>query len=137
MNPKKLFQIACVFLGFAGLIWSQAETGQITGAVTDPSGAVIANAAVTVRNSATGATRETTSNSSGVYAVTNLLPGDYNITVTSSGFTTFKSEVSITVGAKVGVDVKLGVGEAVTVVEVNEVAAAVKTNSAPAQCALR
>ena len=57
------------------------------------------------------------------------MPGEYDITVTSSGFTTYKSKVSITVGAKVGVDVKLGVGEAVTVIEVNEVAAAVKTNT--------
>ncbi len=129
MNPRKLLQIACVFLGFAGLMWPQAETGQITGVVSDPSGAVISNAAVTVRNSATGAERDTTSNSDGVYAVTNLLPGDYDITVTSAGFTTFKSKVTITVGAKVGVDVKLGVGEAVTVIEVNEVAAAVKTNT--------
>ena len=95
----------------------------------DPSGAVIANAEVTIRNADTGTERLTTANNDGVYAATNLLPGEYLITVAAPGFSTYKSRVSVTVGAKVGLDVKLAVGESVTVVEVTETAAAIKTNT--------
>ncbi len=111
------------------LIWAQAETGQITGTVTDPTGAVIANAAVSVKNTATGAERITQSNSDGVYAVTNLIPGDYLVKVASPGFSTYELKVSVSVGAKVGADVKLLVGQAETIVEVTEIAPAVKVNA--------
>ena len=86
MNPKKALRIAIAFLSLAVIVWGQAETGQITGVVMDPSGAVIANAEVTIRNADTGTERLTTANNDGVYAVTNLLPGEYLITVTASGF---------------------------------------------------
>jgi outer membrane receptor protein involved in Fe transport len=111
------------------IVWGQAETGQITGSVSDPTGAVVAGASVTVRNVDTGATRVTTSNADGVYAVTNLIPGDFEIIATADGFTTYKSRVTITVGSKVGMDVKLEVGKSTTIVEVTETAAAVKVNT--------
>lgn len=111
------------------IVWGQAETGQITGSVSDPTGAAVAGASVTVRNVDTGATRVTTSNADGVYAVTNLIPGDFEIIATADGFTTYKSRVTITVGSKVGMDVKLEVGKSTTVVEVTEIAAAVKVNT--------
>jgi len=111
------------------LLWSQAETGQITGTVTDATGAAVANAAVSVVNSATGAERLTRSNSSGIYAVPNLTPGDYTVKVTSAGFSTFETKITITVGAKVGQDVKLQIGKEVVTVEVKEIAAAIKVNT--------
>ena len=129
MNSRNFLPIAVFFFGLIGLIWGQAETGQVTGTVTDPSGAVVAAAAVNVKNVATGAERVDQTNSSGIYAVTNLAPGDYEITVVSPGFNTYKTKLSITVGAKVGVDIKLAVGQAVTVLEVTETAAAVAVNT--------
>src|SRR5580658_3916326 len=74
-------------------VWGQAETGQITGSVSDPTGAVVAGASVTVRNVDTGATRTSISNADGVYAVTNLIPGEYEVNVVGAGFSTFKQRV--------------------------------------------
>jgi len=111
------------------MIWAQAETAQITGTVLDATGAAIPKAAVTVRNVDTGAIRTTVGSDVGNYTVTNIQPGNYEVSVTAPGFTTSKQMVVLTVGAKVAVDAKLSVGTAATTVEVNEVAAAVKVNT--------
>jgi len=129
MNSKRYVQILLAFFATLSLIWAQAETGQITGSITDASGAIVANASVTVTNTATGAQRVTKPNGNGIYTVTNLIPGDYSLKVSAPGFSTSESKLTITVGEKVGQDVKLAVGQAVTVVEVAEVAAAIKTNT--------
>src|ERR1700733_1138294 len=91
-------------------IWAQAETGQITGTVNDPTGATVPGASVSVRNVDTNAMRVTLSNADGVYAVTNLMPGEFEVSVTAPGFNAFKQRVSVAVGAKVGLDVKMEVG---------------------------
>src|SRR5215467_5798577 len=61
-------------------------SGTIQGTVTDPSGAVIPGAAVTAKNVATGVetTRQTTA--AGLYVLSPLTPGDYNVNVTATGF---------------------------------------------------
>ncbi len=110
-------------------IWAQAETGQIVGSIKDQSGANVAGATVTVTNVDTGGKRLTTSNSDGLFAVPNLIPAEYQVEASSGGFSTYKTRVNITVGEKVGLDVKLEVGESKTVVEVSETAAAVKVNT--------
>ncbi len=128
-STNNLLKLFIAMLAGTVLLWSQAETGQVTGVVSDQTGAVVSNASVTVTNTATGAQRVTTSNASGIYAVPNLIPGDYSIKVTAQGFSSFETKLTVTVGEKVGQDVKLQVGQSVTVVEVAEVAAAVKTNT--------
>jgi outer membrane receptor protein involved in Fe transport len=110
-------------------IWAQAETGQITGTVSDQTGAAVVGASIGVTNVDTGTTRVTLSNADGVYAVTNLIPGEFEVTVTAPGFNAFKNKVNVTVGAKVGLDVKLQIGKSTTVVEVTETAAAVQVNT--------
>ena len=70
------------------MIWAQAETAQITGTVLDATGAAIPKATVTVRNVDTGAIRTTVASDVGNYTVTNIQPGNYEITVTAAGFTT-------------------------------------------------
>jgi hypothetical protein len=116
-------------LAFALTIWAQAETGQIVGSLKDQSGANIAGATVTVRNIDTGSIRSTVSNEDGLYAVPNLIPAEYDVEAVSPGFSTFKTRVNITVGEKSSLDIKLKVGEAKTVVEVSETAAAIKVNT--------
>ena len=65
---------------------AQTETGQITGKVTDPNGAVVPGAAVTLSSAETGTQRTTTTNDEGVYAITNLQPGVYEISVQAANF---------------------------------------------------
>ncbi len=75
-----------LFLTITSCAFAQTETGQITGKVTDPTGAAVANATVDVKGTATGATRSTQTNGSGDYTVPNLLPGTYTVTANASGF---------------------------------------------------
>ncbi|HXH51146.1 MAG TPA: carboxypeptidase-like regulatory domain-containing protein, partial [Terriglobia bacterium] len=64
------------------------STGSIVGTVMDPSGAVVPNASVTIVNTATGQTIHVSTTSGGTYTSGALLPGTYNVSVTSSGFKT-------------------------------------------------
>ncbi len=74
------------------------ETGQINGTVKDQNDALVNGAAVKVRNVGTNAERNTTTNDSGYYAVTNLLPGQYEVTITATGFKAQKISSTVTVG---------------------------------------
>ena len=70
--------LTCVF---AATAFGQTTTGTISGTITDPSGAVVAGATITVTNPATGAERSVTSNEQGAFDVPALQPGKYTITV--------------------------------------------------------
>jgi hypothetical protein len=118
-------------VAFVGLLnvnlFGQAETAQITGTVYDPSGAAIPSASVVVKSVDTGVVREVTTSVSGSYIATDLLPGEYLVSATASGFVQIQQRVTATVGAKLAVDLHLEVGKASTVVEVN--AAAIQVNT--------
>lgn len=88
---------------------AQADLGSVNGTVTDASGAVVANASVTVTNTATGAQRVATSNAAGQYSVTQLPAADYTISVTAPGFATYTQRFALPVGSTRGVSVKLSV----------------------------
>jgi hypothetical protein len=99
-------------LCLAGLLLGQVETStSIRGLVTDPSGASVPGANVTIRNTATNETRTATTNDSGFYAFPSVIPGTYDVTVTVSGFK--KAEVTdrvAQVSESAQVDVTLEVG---------------------------
>ena len=85
-------------------------SGDVTGTVTDPSGAVVANATVTLRNNRTGQTRTTTSNNSGAYRFSLLQPGSYTVSATAGGFGKAETTAMISSGQATVGDVKLAVG---------------------------
>ncbi|MCL6506107.1 MAG: carboxypeptidase regulatory-like domain-containing protein, partial [Bryobacteraceae bacterium] len=129
MPSRGVWLIGLVALVLTALpLAGQVETGQIVGTVTDPTGAVVPNAKVTVRAQATQVTRSATTNEAGLYTFTNLLPGDYEVTVEASGFSTQRRPVTVAVGARATVDFRLEVGRTETVVEV--AATAVQVNTA-------
>src|SRR2546426_1783868 len=78
--------LVLVFLGFAVPALGQDARGSITGRVTDPQGAVIAGAAVTVNNIETNLSSHTSTNETGYFEVTLLNPGKYTVTVEVTGF---------------------------------------------------
>jgi outer membrane receptor protein involved in Fe transport len=95
------------------------ESGTISGTVTDPTGAVVPNAKVTVVNPATSAQRVTSTDTRGAYVVPGLLPAVYSVTVEASGFAKAEKRAQVTVGTPVTVDFQLALGAAVsTTVEV-------------------
>jgi len=73
-------------LSISGRYASAQVSATVSGTVTDPSGAVVPDAAVTVVNEATGDVRPTQSNKAGVFAMPNLIPGSYSVKVTAKGF---------------------------------------------------
>jgi hypothetical protein len=100
---------------------AQVGTSSITGAVTDASGAAVAGAKVEAKNEETGLVFNQNTTSSGNYSFASLTPGSYSITVTLSGFQTFRSVHNIlTVGTPLVVDVTLRVGTVSQTVEVVE-----------------
>jgi len=80
-----LFALAAIF---AGVTAAQTITGTIVGSVVDPSGAAVANAEVSVEQTATGAKRTVNTNDQGDFLLGSLQPGEYQLTVSSSGFKT-------------------------------------------------
>jgi len=95
------------------------DTATLTGLVTDPSGAVVVGAEVTVTNVATGTATRTETNSEGMYRVPFLRPGTYRITITAKGFKRFlRDNVTLSVGATVPVNASLEIGTVADIVEV-------------------
>jgi hypothetical protein len=122
-----------VFLGTMGAprASAQAVYGSIFGTITDPSGAAVAGAKVTVTSTTKGTIVDTTSNSDGNYSVTHLIPDLYNIRAEGSGFKAFEAK-NINVSADAGsrVDGQFQVGGSTETVEVTSEAPQLTTDRA-------
>jgi outer membrane receptor protein involved in Fe transport len=110
-------------------MFSQTETGSISGTVTDPSGAVVTGATVTAKNTATGAIRTTSTSSAGTYLISNLPPGPYQVSISASSFAEFKEAVTVTVGSYNTVSPRLTVAQAGITVEVSAGVGAVQVET--------
>src|ERR1700731_1486503 len=110
---------------------AQAVYGSIFGTVTDPSGAAVAGAKVTVTSATKGTTFDTTTNSDGNYSVTHLIPDTYNIRAEGSGFKAFESKnISVSADAGSRVDGQFQVGGSTETVEVTSEAPQLTTDRA-------
>jgi hypothetical protein len=112
-------------------LWGQASTGEITGTVKDPSGAALANAKITLVNTATGVARDIVSNQDGVYDLPAIPPGIYSLRVSVPGFRTEQREgIEIQVGRVAGIDISMQIGSITDTVEVRGGAPVLETESA-------
>src|ERR1700692_1915156 len=112
--------VLCFFVSVP--IYAQVTGATLSGTVTDASGAVIANAQVSIRNPATGITKDTTTDSAGFYAAPNLPAGPYEVKVTAAGFNSLGTNVPLAVGAQQTLNVPMKVGETSQTVQVTEAA---------------
>src|SRR5579884_3155247 len=125
--------LVLIALVCAGLVLGQSDLGSISGFVKDPTGAVIPNAKVTVRNP-TGLERTATTNESGFYTITNIPPAEYSITVDAPGFKKYESSNNkLDPSGSLAVDATLTVGTATETVEVSATATQLQTESATVQ----
>jgi hypothetical protein len=120
---------ACACLSCSTDVWAQAGTGELTGLVTDSTGAVVPGVQVNLVNSATGAARQTKTSSAGVYRFVSLpIVGTYTLTVEQTGFKVAKVEgIVISVGTTVTHDIRLEVGAPAEVVTVTSGAEVVQS----------
>src|SRR5437764_22131 len=110
---------------------AQMAGGNLSGTISDPSGRSVPQALVAIQNVETGITTTVTANSDGYYTAANLLPGEYQVTVSAKGFATeVRKGISLSVGAQQVIDLTLQVESAAhTVVEVTTEAPAVQLAS--------
>src|SRR6202030_3340693 len=112
--------VLCLFVSVP--VRAQVTGATLSGTVTDASGAVIANAQVAIKNTATGITKDATTDSAGFYTAPNLQAGPYEVKVTAAGFNTAVSTVTLAVGAQQTLNVPMKVGETSQTVQVTEAA---------------
>jgi hypothetical protein len=114
------------------LMWAQGSSvGNITGVVSDPSGSAIPGAALVIRNVNTNQSRQTSTNSSGLYSLTSLPVGTYELKVTAAGFQTSEvNDIKVDVGATLRQDVAMKVGQVSETVEVAAQAPVLNTENA-------
>ncbi len=106
-------------------------SGDITGTVTDPSGALLPNAQVSLRNLNTGTGQNTTTNGQGAYRFSLLQPGQYAVKVTAPGFQTAEqSRITVVAGQPTAANFQLAVASASETVVVSESAAVLQTENA-------
>src|SRR5688572_23667182 len=111
VRSQVLGVLCLVLLAAVPAGWAQSVSGTILGSVTDPSGAVISNAKVTLVNEGTGLTRTVTTDTSGEYVAPSLPTGRYTVISEISGFKTLTmSNVEVGVDQRVRIDLKLEVG---------------------------
>ncbi|MGA9073365.1 MAG: carboxypeptidase regulatory-like domain-containing protein [Candidatus Sulfotelmatobacter sp.] len=112
-------------------VWAQYTTARLSGIVSDPSGAVVAAATITVQEVGTGYTQSTNSTSAGQYLFPSLPVGTYQITVSMAGYTSYVQKgIVLSLGQAAAQDVQLRVGRVEQQVVVNANSSLVTTDSA-------
>ena len=129
MRKTMVFIFASLMFFLSSKALAQTETGQISGTVLDPQNNAVPNAKITIRNSGTGALRETASDGHGAFIVTNLLPARYSVMTEAEGFAKLEQQVDLPPGGRVPLEVKLQVGKVGETVEVSATALAVNTEN--------
>jgi hypothetical protein len=126
----------CFGVGFCFLVSlsadsARAQTASISGRVSDPTGAAIGSAPVTIKNTGTSATQTATTDAQGRYLVPDLPIGTYDLSASKTGFqTAVRSGVTLTVGSAPVVDFQLAVGQTSETVNVSASVSQVETTSA-------
>lgn len=130
-------RLAFVCLTLAGCLHAQTDRANLTGTVTDQSGALVPGAVVTAVHVATNATRTATSNSDGEFVLPQLVIGEYRLRTAADGFkASINSGIVLTPGATVRADIRLEVGQVNESVQVSAQAVLIQTDNAKVQTAV-
>src|SRR5215467_936767 len=115
----RLGRVAAAMLLPAGLAFSQAQTGSLSGSVLDANDAIVPGAAVEAIQDATRVTVRTVSSDAGVYVFPNLAPGIWTISAEKSGFKKLvRTDIEISIAQRQALDLKLEIGDVKQSVEV-------------------
>jgi hypothetical protein len=115
---RKFFAALVLVLYLAGVALAQSDTARIVGTITDPAGAFVANATVTVTDAATGRVVTAATGATGEYVINALPIGKYHVEVKQQGFKSAAAEVTLEVDQVLEISLKLEPGSASTTVDV-------------------
>lgn len=119
---------ALLVLASGGAVWSQTVQGVITGTITDPTGAVVPNATVTITNVGTNISQSTTTGSDGSYRFPLVPPGTYTVEIKAANFATVRiSGIVVEASQTIPLSQQLELAKAQQVIEVTEQAPLVQT----------
>ncbi len=129
-SSARIFLLLSLLLSLSAIAFAQAGRGAISGLIIDPSGAIIPGARVTALNQATGVRVAAQSSAAGLYSFVSLSPGQYEVSVTASGFATaVHKNIAVTVDQVSSVNIVLSVGGVSEVVSVNASSSLVETTN--------
>jgi len=125
----RLYFVSVLVLAVSAIAFAQSTTtGSIGGVVTNPNKEVVPGAAVTVRNTGTNKEDTATTDDTGRFKVANLQPGNYAVTVNSSGFSPMTAEnVVVEVGRETNLEIALAIGAVTGTVDVSAEAPVINT----------
>ncbi len=115
---RRFFAVLILVLCLAGLALAQSDTARIIGTITDPTGAVISNATVTVTDTATGRVVTAKTGAAGEYNINALPIGKYHVEVKQEGFKTADADITLEVSQVQEISLQLQTGSASTTVDV-------------------
>ena len=130
MKLSSLVQVVfiCLFFGCLAQAQGVGASGDITGTVTDPSNAVVANATITVTNAERGIKRTDTTDALGVYRFPGVQPGAYSVTVVKTGSQTEEAKgVVVVIGQTTLMDFQMKVSPATETIEVTAMTPLIET----------
>jgi Carboxypeptidase regulatory-like domain len=96
----------------SGRLWAQVADAALSGTVTDASGAIVPNARIFAKNSDTGQSASAQTNSAGLYNLSHLAPGEYDVTISADGFGTKVAKMTLTGGATLTMNAALAAPQA-------------------------
>src|SRR5712692_1932507 len=130
MRRLFLLLVTLVCLCGASQFWGQGTTSRVVGVVSDPTGAAVPNAKVTLTNQATGVSFTTTTTDSGTYVFEAVQVGSYSVTVETQGFKKFVSpDNRVGIGKPTTVNIALEIGAVTETVTVSGAAELVQTST--------
>jgi hypothetical protein len=124
---------ALLFASVVAFAQTTVGTGSIVGTVTDPTGAVVNGARVTITNTDTGQAMDLTANSAGAFNSGALIPGTYKVQVSAKGFSSTSQVITVQLGNTASFNPKLQVGQESQVIEVQASEVQVNTEQATVQ----
>ena len=117
---RSCLTVLCCLLLIVSGAWAQSDRGTITGAITDPTGAVIPDAVIEAENTQTGAIYEAYSTDTGVYRLAQLPVGSYQISTSVEGFKQFvQTGITVGVAQTLRIDIQLEIGDMLEVITVS------------------
>ncbi len=126
-----LITLAIVFSHTPLLRGQSITAGDVTGTITDPSGAAVPNAAITLTNAETNSSQKATTNAEGTYRFAFVPPGAYKVAVSASGFQTQeRTGLAVSAGQPTALSVQLAVASASQTVDITEAPSALQTENA-------